>query len=117
MSNDEKYYSAETFEEKLQVLIPNITEAQFLAGAEQIEFMCKCRSCPNFKSSTEKKIVRCVIGKIYHTLENRSCLCRSCQYTKMMNLRWDFYCAQGSALDLSESEKKSNTTIPLKGTY
>ena len=115
MTNNEEITQTDTFEEKLQKLVPNMSEADLIAGAEQVAYMCICKTCPTYQGSGETKVVFCGLGKSTTIQEKKGCLCSECPYNRMMNLRWDYYCIQGKALELSETEKANNIVIPLLG--
>lgn len=106
--------NTETFEEKLQSPITNITDKEFRDGFEQSAIMCKCSTCPTFKSGKHSNVARCILGKSINVQEYKECLCTDCEYSKMMNLRWNYYCQQGNALNLSKIENKSGKIIALK---
>ncbi|MFX1565586.1 MAG: DUF2769 domain-containing protein [Promethearchaeota archaeon] len=44
----------------------------------------------------------CTFSKANFIQEQKGCLCAECPITKTMNLRWEYYCIQGSATDLSD---------------
>jgi hypothetical protein len=117
LNDDENYYQSETFEDKIKALMPNMTDTDLKRSTEQVAYMCKCTNCPSNQGTGEKRTVFCNLGKNPLIQEKKGCLCRDCPLTKMISLRWDYYCMQGSSLRLSNSEKASNTVIPLKGGY
>jgi hypothetical protein len=117
MTNSDEFHQTDSFEEKLRKLIPNFTEADLIRGADQVAYMCKCATCPSNQGTGENKVVFCNLGKTTLIQEKKGCLCRECPNTHMMSFRWDYYCIQGSAYNLSETEKTNNIVLPLLGTY
>ena len=96
-----------SFEEKMKILYSKMTEKQKRNSSEQVKYMCKdyCGKCPSYKGTGEESLAFCMGGKSSIITKKKNCLCGQCPITKMMNLRWEHYCTNGSAIELSQSEK------------
>ena len=103
---DENFGEA-TFEEKMEMLYSSMSDKQRRDSQEQVKFMCKdyCGKCPSYVGSNEDKFGFCISGKSSKIHEKKGCLCKECSISKTMSLRWEYYCTEGSALDLSKAEK------------
>ena len=100
---DEEYYKATTFEEKWKALTKGVwTAEQRRQSAEQVAYLCQCSKCPSYANTGEDAGVFCTLGKSGRIQEQKGCLCDQCPLTKMMNLRWQYYCTEGNAYDRSE---------------
>jgi len=84
-----------------------MTEKEINDGIEQLKYICKdyCGKSPSYQGTRETNLAFCSIGKSSLKKEKKGCLCKQCPVTKMMSLRWDFYCIDGNALELSNAEK------------
>ncbi len=98
-----------SFEEKMKMIYSKMSEKQKRESREQIMYMCKdyCGRCPTYKGAGEKNLAFCMEGKSSLIREKKGCLCKECPISKMMSLRWSYYCINGRALELSQSEKNS----------
>lgn len=106
MIEDEDTFKNLPFEEKIKIM-DVMTEQQKNEGLEQIKFICKdyCGKCPSQNGTGETNFAFCSIGKSSLITEKKGCLCKVCPVTKMMGLRWEYYCTKGSTLELSNAEK------------
>jgi hypothetical protein len=107
MRMSEENFKTATFEEKMKMLYGKMSEKQKRESREQVIYMCKdyCGKCPSYKGTGEEALAFCMEGKSSIITEKKACLCRECPISKSMSLRWDHYCTNGSALELSQSEK------------
>jgi len=105
MIDDEDFKSL-PYEEKIKIMA-GMTEKEINDGIEQLKYICKdyCGKCPSYQGTGETNLAFCSIGKSALIKEKKGCLCKQCPVTKMMSLRWDFYCTDGNALELSNAEK------------
>jgi len=105
MIDDEDFKSL-PYEEKIKIMA-GMTEKEINDGIEQLKYICKdyCGKCPSYQGTGETNLAFCSIGKSSLIKEKKGCLCKQCPVTKMMSLRWDFYCTDGNALELSNAEK------------
>lgn len=105
-SNDERFPTA-TFEEKFKMLAV-MTDTDRANAAENVLHICKdyCGKCPSNPGTGEPALVFCTFGKSTVKHEQKGCLCGQCPITKTMSLRWDYYCTQGKAVELSEAEHR-----------
>ena len=94
------------FEEKIKIK-EGMTEKQIRDGIEQTKFMCKdyCGKCPSYQGSGETNLAFCSVGKSTKIKEKKGCLCNQCPISKMMSFRWEYFCTEGSAIELSKVEK------------
>ena len=100
---DEEYYQATTFEEKYKALTKGKwTPESLKQSTEQVAYMCMCGKCPSYAETEEHQLVFCTLGKSDRIQEQKGCLCDQCPLTRMMNLRWKYYCIEGSAYELSD---------------
>ena len=99
-------FKDKTFEEKIKIM-EEMTEKQIREGFEQTKFMCKdyCGNCPSYQGTGETNLAFCAVGKSAKIKEKKGCLCSQCPVSKMMSYRWEYYCIEGSAIDLSNAEK------------
>lgn len=102
MADIEERWATASFEEKYEAMMARMTEVDQQRSVEQVAYICKCRTCPTYKESGETNLAFCNQGKSAIIHEQKGCLCSSCPMTKTMSLRWDYYCSQGSALNLSD---------------
>lgn len=102
MADIEERWTTATFEEKYKAMMASMTEKEQKRSAEQVAYICKCRTCPTYTESGETNIVFCNLGKSGAIQEQKGCLCSTCPVTKTMSLRWEYYCIRGSAVDLSD---------------
>lgn len=103
-SPDEKFPTA-NFEEKYQMMMGSMSEADQKRAAENVIHLCQCSKCPTNTETGEINAVYCTFGKSEAIQEQKGCLCSECSITKTMSLRWEYYCIQGSAVDLSKIGK------------
>ncbi|MHA1300672.1 MAG: DUF2769 domain-containing protein [Candidatus Helarchaeota archaeon] len=103
----EENFKNTTFEEKMNMLYSKMSEKQMKDSRKQIMYMCKdyCGKCPSYKGTGEVSLAFCINGKSSIITEPKTCLCGQCPISKMMSLRWGHYCTNGSAIELSQSEK------------
>lgn len=80
---------------------PAMTEEE---KAEYVYSNCICKGCPSYVECNEKAGF-CLAGKSTCIKEKRGCVCPECPVTQKMNLKWGYYCADGSAKELMEAEK------------
>ena len=94
------------FDEKIKIM-NGMTDKEISDGLEQIKYICKdyCGKCPSYQGTGETNLAFCSIGKSSLIKEKKGCLCNQCPVTKMMSLRWEYYCTEGSALELSKAGK------------
>ncbi len=100
-SPDEKWPTA-SFEEKYEMMMGSMSEVDPKRSAEQVFYMCQCVKCPTSIETGETNAVFCTIRKSEVIQEQKGCLCSECGLTKTMSMRWEYYCTQGSAVDLSD---------------
>lgn len=95
-----------SFEEKIKIM-ERMTEKQIREGIEQIKFMCKdyCGKCPSYQETGETNLAFCSVGMSSKVKEKKGCLCKQCPISKMMSYRWEYYCFEGSAIELFNAEK------------
>ena len=106
---DEEYYKASTFEGKYKALTKGEwTPKLRKQSAEQVAYMCMCGKCCSYIKTGENQLVFCTISKSDSIQEQKGCLCSQCPLTKMMNLRWQYYCTDGNAYELSDSKERIN---------
>lgn len=106
MIDDESFKSL-PFEEKIKIM-EKMTEKQLIENLEQVKYMCKdyCGKCSSYQGTGETDFAFCSIGKSSIIKEKKGCLCKQCPISKMMSLRWEFYCTEGNAMELAIAEKK-----------
>lgn len=80
---------------------PEMTEEQ---KKEYVFGNCICKKCPSYVECNEKAGF-CLIGKSNCIKEKKGCICPDCPVTKKMNLKWGYYCTDGSAMKMMEAEK------------
>jgi hypothetical protein len=102
MADIEERWKTATFEEKYQAMMASMSEPEQKQSAEQVEFICLCRNCSTYTGSGETTVAFCTSGKSNAIQEQKDCLCSTCPITKTMSMRWEYYCKQGSALELSD---------------
>lgn len=81
---------------------PEMTEEQ---KREFVFTNCICKKCPSYVECGEKAGF-CLVGKSTCIKEKKGCICPDCPVTKKMNLKWGYYCIQGSAMEIMTAEKK-----------
>ena len=103
---EDESFKDKPYEEKIKIM-SGMTEKEISDGLEQIKFICKdyCGKCPSYQGTGETDLAFCSIGKSSLIKEKKGCLCKECPVYKMMSLRWEFYCTEGNALELSNVEK------------
>ncbi|MHA1277018.1 MAG: DUF2769 domain-containing protein [Candidatus Helarchaeota archaeon] len=103
---DEMFKNA-TFEEKMQMMENTMTEKQKRDSRENVIYICRdyCGKCPSNPGTGGEFRAYCMLGKCSATVEPKGCLCGQCPVTKMMSLRWEYYCTFGSAQELSQAGK------------
>ena len=104
---DDESFKDLPYEEKIKIM-KGMTEKQLQESLEQVKFMCKdyCGKCPSYQGTGETNLAFCSIGKSSIIKEKKGCLCKQCPISKMMSLRWEFYCTEGNTLELAIAEKK-----------
>lgn len=104
---DDESFKDLPFEEKIKIM-NGMSERQLQENLEQVKYMCKdyCGKCPSYQGTRETDFAFCSIGKSSHIKEKKGCLCKQCPISKMMSLRWEFYCTEGNAMELAIAEKK-----------
>lgn len=102
MVDIEEQWATASFEEKYKAMMAKMTEVDQKRSAEQVAYICKCRTCPTYKESGETNLAFCNQGKGAAIQEQKGCQCSTCPMTKTMSLSWEYYCTRGSALELSE---------------
>lgn len=107
MRMSEENYKSASFEEKFQMIYSKLSEKQKRESREQVIYTCKdyCGKCPSYEGTGEESLAFCMEGKSSIITEKKGCLCGNCPISKTMSLRWGYYCTNGSALELSQSEK------------
>lgn len=105
-SDDERFLTA-SFEEKMQMMAV-MSDADRERAAENVLYLCKdyCGKCPTYQGTGDTTLAFCSLGKSKVIQEHKGCLCGQCPITKTMSLRWNYYCTQGKALELSEAERR-----------
>lgn len=100
---DDVSFKDKTFEEKIQIM-EGMTEKEISDSIEQLKFFCKgyCGKCPSYQGTGETHLAFCSLGKSQKIQGKKGCLCKQCPVYKMMSLRWEYYCVEGSALKLSK---------------
>jgi hypothetical protein len=105
MPNEEDFKTG-SFETRYQLLTGgNWTPKAVKQSAEQLAYMCLCGKCQSYTGTGEDQLVFCTIGKSERIQQQKSCLCKQCGVTKTMNMRWAYYCTNGSAFQLSDLPK------------
>ncbi len=99
---DIENWSNASFEEKYKSMMQGMSEADVKRSIEQLVYLCQCSKCPTFIESGETDLVFCTLGKSETIHEQKGCLCSKCPVTRTMSLRWNYYCTQGSAVELSD---------------
>jgi hypothetical protein len=82
-------------------------EAPAMTEEEKAEYVygnCICKGCPSYVECNEKAGF-CLAGKSTCIKEKKGCICSECPVTEKMNLKWGYYCTDGSAMELMEAEK------------
>lgn len=82
-------------------------EAPAMTEDEKKEYVlsnCICRKCPSYVKCDED-VGYCLVGKSNCIKEKKGCICPECPVTKKMELKWGYYCTDGSAMELMEAEK------------
>lgn len=94
-----------TFERKYESMMGGMSEADIKKSAEQVLHLCQCSKCPSYLGSGETDQVFCTLGRTSRIHDKKGCLCSKCSVTKTMSLRWEYYCQEGSAVELSDLSK------------
>ena len=89
-------------EEAVRPETPEMTEEQ---KKEYVFTNCICKKCPSYVECGEKAGY-CLVGNSKCIEEKKGCICPDCPVTKKMNLKWGYYCIQGSAMEIMAAEKK-----------
>jgi hypothetical protein len=99
---EDESFKDKPFEEKIRIM-SEMTDKELKDGIEHLKFICKdyCGKCPSYQGTEEMKLAFCTTGKSSKILEKKGCLCKQCPVYKMMSLRWEYYCVQGNAMELS----------------
>jgi len=103
----EENFNNATYEEKMKMLYSNMSPKQQKESREQVIYMCReyCGRCPSHAGTGEENLAFCMMGKSSVITEKKGCLCKQCPITKTMSLRWEYYCTEGSATELSQARK------------
>jgi hypothetical protein len=101
MANIENW-STSSFEEKSKAMMAGMSEVDQKKSAGQVLHLCQCNKCPTCTDAKEAGAVLCILGKSEVIHEQKGCLCSECGLTKTMSMRWEYYCTQGSAVNLSD---------------
>ncbi len=101
---DEKWPTA-SFEEKYSMMMGSMSEADQKRSAQNVIHLCQCNRCPTNTETGEINAVYCTFGKSEGINEQKECLCAGCSITKTMSMRWNYYCTQGSAVELSNLKR------------
>ena len=102
MANPDEKWPTASFEEKYGMLMGKMSAADQKTSAEQLLYMCQCSKCPTSTEARETNAVFCTTGKSELSQKQKGCLCSECGVTRTMSLRWEYYCTQGSAVELSD---------------
>lgn len=100
-TSDEKWPTA-SFESKYEMMMGSMSEKEQRQAARNVVHLCLCRKCPTNSETGEINMVYCTFGKSNSIQEQKECLCSECAITKTMSMRWEYYCIQGSAVELSD---------------
>lgn len=57
---------------------------------------CICARCPSWVECGEEAGF-CLTGKSRCITQKKGCICGECPVTKMMGLKWGYYCTMGDA--------------------
>lgn len=101
MADIENWQNA-SFEQKYKSMMAGMSEDQIRKSAEQVIHLCQCAKCPSYTEGEEGTLVFCTLGTNDSMGEKKGCLCSTCAVTKTMSLRWEYYCIQGTAVELSD---------------
>jgi hypothetical protein len=99
---DIETWKTSSFEEKYETMMGGMSEADQKKSAEQVLHLCQCSKCPTNTEVGEFNAIYCTLGKSEMIHQQKGCLCSKCSITKTMSLRWNYYCIQGSAVELSD---------------
>ena len=102
MSDPIEKWPTSSFEEKYEMLMGSMSEADQKRAAENVIHLCQCSKCPNNTETGDINAVYCTFGKSEAINEHKGCICSECSITKTMSMRWDYYCAKGSTVELSD---------------
>ncbi len=94
-----------SFEEKMEMM-KNISSEEMMKKFEEMKEICKnyCGECPSYTGTGETELVFCSTGSSAIIKVEKGCLCPNCPVTRMMSLRWEFYCTRGSAKEQAGME-------------
>ena len=84
-----------------------MSEADQKRAAENVIHLYQCSKCPTNCATGEINAVFCTFGKNQEIIEQKGCFCSECSTTKTMSMRWDYFCTQGSAVELSDINEQS----------
>ena len=101
VSPDERFLTA-SFEEKYEMMLGSMSEVEQKRAAQNVIHLCQCSKCSTIAETGEINAVYCTFGKSEAINEHKGCLCSECSITKTMSMRWDYYCAKGSTVELSD---------------
>jgi len=103
----EENFKTATFEEKMEMVYGRMSEKQRRNSREQVIYICRdyCGKCPSYEGTGEESLAFCMVGKSSVITEKKACLCGQCPITRTMSLRWEYYCTDGNALELSQAGK------------
>ncbi|MBY8997301.1 MAG: DUF2769 domain-containing protein [Candidatus Thorarchaeota archaeon] len=83
-------------------MMGSMSDEEQRRAAANVIHLCQCSKCPTNTETGEINAVYCTFGKSEAIHEEKGCLCSVCAITKTMSLRWEYYCTQGSAKELSD---------------
>lgn len=91
---------AETFEEKMAAM-GDMSEEETAQMIEDIKGTCKnfCGECPTYTGTNETELAFCAQGRSKIISEEKGCLCPGCPISRKLNMRWDYYCRNGSGME------------------
>ncbi len=108
MASPDEQFPTATYEEKVKMMaLAHMSEVDQKRSVENLIGFCEeyCGKCPTYEGSGETALGFCTIGKSSIIQEQKGCLCVQCPISRTMSLRWDHYCVQGKAMELSEAEQ------------
>ncbi|MHA1136096.1 MAG: DUF2769 domain-containing protein [Candidatus Thorarchaeota archaeon] len=105
MSDPIETWSEDSFEQKYTMMMGGMSEADQKKAAVNVIHLCKCSTCPTNCATGEINAVFCTFGNSKEIVEQKGCFCSECAITKTMSLRWEYFCTQGSAVELSDLNK------------
>lgn len=106
-NDDDERFPTATYEEKVKMMAV-MSETDRESAAENVLHICEdyCGKCPTYQGTGEVWLAFCALGKSSIIKEHKGCLCGQCLISKTMSMRWEYYCTQGKAMELSEAEQR-----------